>query len=83
MALQQAIDYVDGIITSDMAIDGGVRHDPERVRLLLRSYARNCSTQANNSTIRNDMISNDSESLDQDTILAYVKALKRLYVVEE
>lgn len=29
------------------------------------------------------MIANDSESLDQDTISSYVKALKRLYVIEE
>ena len=29
------------------------------------------------------MIANDSQSLDQDTIASYVKALKRIYVVEE
>ena len=81
IALEQASDYVDGLVNSDLSED--VKRDPDRVRLLLRSYARNCSTQAKNSTIREDMIANDSESLDQDTIASYVKALKRLYVVEE
>lgn len=83
IALEQAIDYVEGIIDSDMSQDDDIRRDPERVRLLLRSYSRNCSTQANNSTIRKDMIANDSESLDADTIASYLKALKRLYVIEE
>ena len=83
IALEQAIDYVDGIIYSDLSMNGSTVYDPDRVKLLLRSYARNCSTQANNTTIRDDMISNDSQSLDQDTIASYVKALKRIYVVEE
>lgn len=81
--MEQAIDYVDGIVYSNMLINGKVSRDSDRIRLLLRSYARNCSTQANNTTIRNDMIANDSQSLDQDTIASYVKALKRIYVVEE
>ena len=83
VALEQAVSYVAGIVESDMSQNDDVRRDPDRVRLLLRSYSRNCSTQANNSTIRKDMIANDSESLDEDTIASYVKALKRLYVVEE
>ena len=82
VALEQAVDYLDGIVNSDMSNDD-VRRDPERVRLLLRSYARNCSTQANNSTIKSDMIENDTMSLDEDTIASYVKALKGLYVIEE
>ena len=82
VALQQAIDYFEGIVNSDIS-DEDEKKDPERARLLLRSYARNCSTQANNSTIRRDMIANDVSSLDEDTIASYVKALKGLYVVEE
>lgn len=83
IALELAASYVAGLIDSDMSLENDVKRNPDRVRLLLRSYSRNCSTQANNSTIRNDMIANDSESLDQDTITSYVKALKRLYVIEE
>ncbi|MBO7409471.1 MAG: ATP-binding protein [Candidatus Methanomethylophilaceae archaeon] len=83
VALEQAIDYLEGVIYSDLSINDDVKRDPERVRLLLRSYARNCSTEASYNTIRVDMISNDSQSLDQDTISSYIKALKRIYVVEE
>lgn len=80
-ALQQAIDYYEGLVESDISHDS--KKNPERVRLLMRSYARNCSTQANNTTIKNDMIVNDSEKLDEDTIHQYVNSLKSLYVVEE
>ena len=83
VALEQAVDYLEGVIYSDLSVNDDVKRDPERVRLLLRSYARNCSTEASSNTIRADMISNDSQSLDQDTILSYIKALKRIYVVEE
>lgn len=83
IALQQAIDYVDGIVFSDISGESETRKDPDRVRLLLRSYSRNCSTQANHSTLKRDMISNDSQSLDEDTISSYIKALSRLYVIEE
>ncbi len=39
-----------------MSQEDDVKRDPDRVRLLLRSYSRNCWTQANNSTIRDDMM---------------------------
>lgn len=64
IALELAASYVAGLIDSDMSLEDDVKRNPDRVRLLLRSYSRNCSTQANNSTIRNNMIANDSESLD-------------------
>lgn len=83
VALQQAIDYYEGIINSDISEADGVVKKPERVRLLMRSYARNCATQANNTTIKADMFTNDSNKLDEDTIYSYIGALKRLFVIEE
>ena len=83
VALQQAIDYYEGIVNADISEADGVSKKPERVRLLMRSYARNCSTQANNSTIKADMLTNDSNKLDEDTIRSYLEALRRLYVIEE
>ena len=83
VALQQAIDYYEGIVKGEIKLPDGVNRDPDRVRLLLRSYARNCGSQANNSTLRRDMTANDVSSLNEDTIHSYVSALKRLYVIEE
>ena len=49
----------------------------------MRSYARNIGTQASTETLKNDMINNDSTSLDTDMVLSYVNALKKIFVVEE
>ena len=49
----------------------------------MRSYARNIGTQASTEILKNDMINNDSTSLDTDTLLSYVNALKKIFVVKE
>lgn len=49
----------------------------------MKSYARNIGSQASNETLKNDIINNDSFSLDSDTILSYVNVLKKIFVIEE
>lgn len=83
IALDQAFDYCDAIINSDISRVDNVIRNPERVRNLMRSYARNIGSQASNETIKNDMLNNDSFSLDTDTVLSYIGALKKIFVVEE
>lgn len=83
VALDQAFDYVDSVVNNDIQRVDGVRRNPERARLLLRSYARNISQPIPYSTIRKDMLANDSSTLDEDTVYDYIKALKKLYVIED
>lgn len=83
LALDQAFDYIDAVTERDIQRVDGVKRSPERARLLLRSYARNISQQASYSTIKSDMRSNDSKTLDEDTVADYIKALKRLFVIED
>lgn len=83
IALDQAFDYYDAIVNSDISRVDNVDRNPERAKNLMRSYARNIGSQASNETLRNDMISNDSTSLDTDTILSYINALKKIFVIEE
>ena len=83
IALDQAFDYVDSVVERDIQRVDGVKRSPERARLLLRSYARNISQQVSYSTIKADMQSNDSQSLDEDTVADYIKALKKLFVIED
>lgn len=82
-ALDQAFDYVDSVINKDIQRVDGVKRSPERAKLLLRSYARNISQQIPLSTIKKDMLANDSSTLDEDTVTDYIKALKRLFVIED
>ena len=83
VALDQAIDYVDAVVNKDIQRVDGVKRSAERARLLLRSYARNISQAIPYSTIRKDMLANDSSTLDEDTVADYIKALKKLFVIED
>ncbi len=82
-ALDQAFDYVDSVIQKDIQRVDKTKRNPDRARLLLRSYARNISQQISYSTIRKDMLSNDASTLDEDTVADYVKTLKRLFVIDD
>ena len=83
VALDQAFDYVDSVANKDIQRVDGVKRSSERAKLLLRSYARNISQQIPHSTIKKDMLANDSSTLDDDTVADYIKALKKLYVIED
>lgn len=83
IALDQAFDYVDSVTQYDIQRVDKVKRSPERTRLLLRSYARNISQQVSYATIRKDMLSNDASTLDDDTVADYIKALKKLFVIED
>lgn len=83
IALEQAFDYYDAIVQSDISRVDNITRNPERVKKLMKSYARNLGTQASNETLRNDIIANDSFSLDTDTVLSYINALKKIFVIEE
>ena len=83
IALDQAFDYVDSVTQYDIQRVDKVKRSPERTRLLLRTYARNISQQVSYATIRKDMLSNDASTLDDDTVADYIKALKKLFVIED
>lgn len=83
IALEQAYDYYDAVVNSDISRVDNINRNPERTKNLMRSYARNIGSQASNETLKNDMINNDSFSLDTDTVLSYINALKKIFVVEE
>ena len=88
-ALKQAKIYYDGVVgtgngeESDISHADGVRRNPDRVKRLMRSLSRNLGSQASLDTIYQDMIVNDKESLDKDTIASYISALKLIFVVED
>lgn len=82
-ALDQAFNYVDAVAKKDLSRADGVDRDEDRVRRFLRSYARIQGTQASASVIREDLRANEMVSFDDDTVYAYHKALKKIYVVED
>ena len=83
VALDQAFDYYDAVVNSDIQRADGVNRNPERVKRLMRSYARNQASQVSLATICADMKTNDAEALDENTVYSYLNALRSIFVVEE
>lgn len=83
IALDQAFDYVSAVEKRDIQQVDGVERDPSRVRRLLRSYSRHQGAQVSNASIKSDMAENEGETLDVETIASYIKALKRIFVIED
>ena len=83
VALDQAVDYYDSVVNYDIQRVDKVKRSAERAKRLMRSYARNISQQVSYSTFKKDMHANDSDTLNEDTVADYIKALKKLFVVED
>jgi predicted AAA+ superfamily ATPase len=81
-ALRMAMDYVEALINYDVSRVDNIEKNPDRVRLLLRSLARNIATTATYQTIRTDMEATDITISDK-TISSYMNALRRIFVVED
>ena len=74
--------YLQSVCDEDCSSIDGVRRDPQRMRTILRSYARNISTLATNASILSDIQANFSD-LSEPTLYAYLNVLKRLFVIED
>ena len=83
IALDQVKYYYDAVTRSDISRVDGVRRNRERVKRLMRSYARHQGSQAPISTIVEDMRVNDEESTDVKTVASYIDALKKIFVIED
>ena len=83
IALAQAFDYYDAIVSADISRVDNVNKDPERVKRLMRSYARNQGTQTSIAKLKADMLANDTDALDDNTVASYINALKKIFVVDD
>lgn len=78
-----AKEYFAAICESDISRVDSTLRDPERVRRLMRSLGRLQGTQSSASVIKADMAVNDSEGLTENTVYSYLKALKRIFVIDD
>jgi len=81
-SLDVAYNYVDELINVDVNRVDDSEKNPDRVRSVLKSYARNISTMTSASTIMGDVKANDITITDK-TLANYLTALRRLFVVED
>ena len=83
IALDQAIDYYDAVVHSDVNRADNVQKNPEKVRRLMRSYARNQGAQVPNTVLVQDIAANDETPISEDTVASYLHALRKIFVVED
>ena len=74
--------YLDAVIDDDVYRMDGVKRDTQKMRLLLRSLARNESTTATNKTLMKDIKAVDDEDIDGNTVAAYLDIFKRLFITD-
>lgn len=86
LSLEQAAllphEYLNAVIDDDVYRMDGVKRDTSKMRLLLRSLARNESTTATNKTLINDIKATFDEEIDSNTIAAYLDIFKRLFIID-
>lgn len=75
-------EYINLIIDDDLYRLDGITRDKHKVRLLLKSLARNESTTVSNRTLKKDINEIDHEEIDIDTLASYLNALNRLYLLD-
>jgi predicted AAA+ superfamily ATPase len=73
--------YVDLLCEVDMSRVAGIKRDPQKVRSLLRSLARNTATMVDNKTLELDVKTSDRNELSRNTITEYLDALTRLMIL--
>ena len=74
--------YVDEVVHEDVHRVDGVERNPDRVRNLLKSLARNISTLTTSETILEDLKTNDP-TFSEKTLSSYLNALRKIFLVED
>ena len=76
------LQYIDAIIEDDVYRIDGVKRNKEKMKLLLRSLARNESTTVTNSVLAKDIKEIDDVNIDKDTVAEYLDIFKRLFIID-
>ena len=74
--------YLDAILDDDSQRIDGKKYDVGKMRLLLRSLARNESTTATKRKLLSDIRDIDDETIDADTITTYLDVFSRLFLID-
>lgn len=75
-------EYLNAVIDDDVYRIDGVKRNTAKMRLLLRSLARNESTTVTNKTLKNDIKEIDDEDIDINTVQEYLDIFQRLFIID-
>ncbi len=84
IALEITKNYYSGLFVFEDSENERFRNKkPEVLRMILRSYARNISTEAAVSTVISDIRQSNERTMDVKTYDDYMEALKDLFIIED
>lgn len=84
IAIEITKNYYNGLFVFEDSENERFRNKkPEVLRMILRSYARNISSEAAVSTIISDIRQSNERTMDTKTYDDYMDALKDLYIIED
>ena len=75
-------EYINLIIADDLYRLDGINRDKHKVKLLLKSLARNESTTVSNMTLKKDIKEIDNDDIDIDTLASYLNAFDKLFLLD-
>ncbi len=78
-----ATEYVKRLINEEVTKVDGVERNPEKMLNVLRSLARNITTQVSITTIEADVKNTFENDVSRPTVADYLNTLERLFVIEE
>lgn len=82
-ALDHAFNYVEAIIHADISRADNVKRNKETTRRLLRAYARHQGAQISAPELAKDIEGGEGGGVSDKTILGYLNALKKIFVIED
>lgn len=77
-----AKEYVKSLVHEEVQRVDGIERNPEKMGKVLRSLARNISTQVSNSTIEGDVRNIFDDDISRPTLTDYLNTLEKLFVIE-
>ncbi|MDL2291975.1 DUF4143 domain-containing protein [Acholeplasma sp. OttesenSCG-928-E16] len=74
--------YMENVAKTDLKIlDKDVDYSEQKAKLILKSLARNESITVSNQSILKDIIENDTESISKNTLVKYLNAFNRMFLL--
>ena len=77
-----SLQYIDAIIEDDVFRIDGIKRNKDKMKLLLRSLARNETTTVTNLSLAKDVKEIDDSDIDKGTVSDYLDIFKRLFIID-
>ncbi len=78
-----AKEYVKSLLHEEVKKIDGVERNAEKMQNVLRSLARNNSTQVSNATLEGDIKNNFDDDISRPTLTDYLNTLEKLFIIED